>query len=133
MSLLWHIRSLGFSMNTNRLPSDNSQERKIRFKIDPLYEMSNSYSEKAHPSSIFTRFNTHYVIHLFSYTDSLFAWSQAQNRESTKGYSRWKVEQRHGKFEASGLNKWSTSKSHNGGRNQVSGSMERQINRNSNI
>ena len=42
----------------------------------PLYEMSNSYSEKAHPSSIYTRFNTRYVIHLFSSTDSLFAWSQ---------------------------------------------------------
>ena len=36
--------------------------------------MSNSYSEKAHPSSIYTRFNTRYVIHL--YTDTLFQWSQ---------------------------------------------------------
>ena len=34
-----------------------------------------------------------------------------QNRESTKGYSRWKVEQRHGNFKESGLNNWSTSKS----------------------
>ena len=42
----------------------------------PLYEMSNSYSEKAHPSSIYTHFNTRYVIHLFSYTDTLFEWSQ---------------------------------------------------------
>ena len=32
----WHISYLGFSINTNRLPSDNAQERKIRFKIDPL-------------------------------------------------------------------------------------------------
>ena len=46
---------------------------------------------------------------------------EKQNRESTKGYSRWKVEYRHGKFEESDLNNWSTSKSHNGGRNQVSG------------
>ena len=38
--------------------------------------MSNSYSEKAHPSSIYTRFNTRYVIHLFSYTDTLVEWSQ---------------------------------------------------------
>ena len=40
-----------------------------------------------------------------------------QNRESTEGYSRWKVELRHGKFEQSGLNNWSTSKSQNGRRN----------------
>ena len=38
----------------------------------PLYEMSNSYSEKTDPSSIYTRLNTHYVIPLFSYTDTLF-------------------------------------------------------------
>ena len=38
--------------------------------------MSNSYSEKAHPSSIYTRFNTRYVIHLFSYTNTVFEWSQ---------------------------------------------------------
>ena len=38
--------------------------------------MSNSYSEKAYPSSIYTRFNTRYVIPLFSYTDTLFEWSQ---------------------------------------------------------
>ena len=44
----------------------------------PLYEMSNSYSEKTHPSSIYTRFNTRYVIHLFSYTDTLFEWSQTK-------------------------------------------------------
>ena len=44
-----------------------------------------------------------------------------QNRESTMGYSRWKVESRHGKFEESGLNNWSTSKFHHGGRNQMSG------------
>ena len=37
--------------------------------------MSNSYSEKAHPSSIYTRFNTRYVIPLFGYTDTLFEWS----------------------------------------------------------
>ena len=30
--------------------------------------MSNWYSETAHPSSIYTRVNTRYVIHLFSYT-----------------------------------------------------------------
>ena len=38
--------------------------------------MSNSYSEKAHPSSIYICFNTRYVIPLFSYTDTLFEWSQ---------------------------------------------------------
>ena len=38
--------------------------------------MSNLYSEKAHPSSIYTRFNTRYVIPLFSYTDTLCEWSQ---------------------------------------------------------
>ena len=38
--------------------------------------MSNSYSEKTDPSSIYTRFNTRYVIPLFSYTDTLFEWSQ---------------------------------------------------------
>ena len=38
--------------------------------------MSNSYSEKAHPSSIYTRFNIRYVIPLYSYTDTLFEWSQ---------------------------------------------------------
>ena len=37
--------------------------------------MSNSYSEKAHTSSIYTHFNIRDVIHLFSYTD-LFEWSQ---------------------------------------------------------
>ena len=73
MSFPWHIPSLGFSINTNRLPSDNSQGRKYKkrliprciFKILPLYEMSSLYSEKAHPSSIYTRFNTRYVIHFF--------------------------------------------------------------------
>ena len=35
-SFPWHISSLGFSLNTNRLPSDNLQERKIQFKIDPF-------------------------------------------------------------------------------------------------
>ena len=44
-----------------------------------------------------------------------------QNRESTKGHSRWKVKLKHGKFEEFGLNNWSISKSQNGGRNQVSG------------
>ena len=34
--------------------------------------MSNSYSEKTDPSAIYTRFNTRYVIPLFSYTDTLF-------------------------------------------------------------
>ena len=38
--------------------------------------MSNSYSDKAHPSSIYTRFDTRYVIPLFSHTDPLFEWSQ---------------------------------------------------------
>ena len=38
--------------------------------------MSNSYSEKEHPSSIYTNFNTRYVIHLFSFTDTLFDGSQ---------------------------------------------------------
>ena len=51
----------------------------------------------------------------------MYAKSNKQNRESTKGFSRWKVEQRHGKFEEFGLNNWSISKSLNGGRNQVSG------------
>ena len=38
--------------------------------------MSNSYSEKTDPSSIYSRFNTRYVISLFSYTNTLFEWSQ---------------------------------------------------------
>ena len=38
--------------------------------------MSNSFCEKVHPSSIYTRFNTRSVIPLFSYTDALFEWSQ---------------------------------------------------------
>ena len=38
--------------------------------------MSNKYSEKAHPSLIYNRFNTRYVIHLFNYIDTLFEWSQ---------------------------------------------------------
>ena len=38
--------------------------------------MSNSYSEKTDPSSIYTHFNTCYVIPLFSYTDTLLKWSQ---------------------------------------------------------
>ena len=42
----------------------------------PLYEMSNSFCEKAHPSSIYTLFNTRYVLPLFSYADTLFEWSQ---------------------------------------------------------
>ena len=42
----------------------------------PFYEMSNSYSEIAHPSSIYTRINTRYAIYLFSFTDTLFEWSQ---------------------------------------------------------
>ena len=41
-----------------------------------LHEISNSFCEKAHPSSIYTRFNTRYVIPLFSYTDTLFEWSR---------------------------------------------------------
>ena len=73
MSFPWHTPSLGFSINMNRLPSDNSQERKIRFKIDPL---RNVKLKKPTPSSIYTRFNTRYVKHLFSYTDTLFEWSQ---------------------------------------------------------
>ena len=81
MFLSLQVPSLEFSINTNRLPSDNSQERKIRFKIDPIYEMSNSYSEKAHPSSIHTRFNTRYVIPLFSYIDTLFEWSQMKIKQ----------------------------------------------------
>ena len=36
VSFPWHIPSLWFSINTNRLPSDNSQELKIRFKINPI-------------------------------------------------------------------------------------------------
>ena len=40
--------------------------------------MSSSYSEKAHPSAINTRFNTRYVIPLFSYTDTIFEWSQME-------------------------------------------------------
>ena len=43
--------------------------------------MSNSYSEKAHPSSIYSRLNTCYVIPLFSYTDTLFEWSQMKIME----------------------------------------------------
>ena len=55
-------------------------------------------------------------------TDSQIGDSKKkQNRESTKGYSRWKVEKRHGNLEELGLNNWSISKSQNGGRNQVSG------------
>ena len=54
------------------------------------------------------------------YIQGSLSWSK-HNRESTKGYSRWKVEWRHGKFEEFGLNDWSISKSQNGGRNQVSG------------
>ena len=46
--------------------------------------MSNSYNEKAHPSSIYTRFNTRCVIHLFSYTDTLFKWSQMKSNEDNK-------------------------------------------------
>ena len=42
-----------------------------------------------------------------------------QTRESTEGYSRWKVEKRHGKFGKTSLN-WSISKFQKGGRNQVS-------------
>ena len=76
MSFSWHISSLGFSISTNRLPSDNAQERKIRFKIDPFTKCQTKYSEIAHPSSIYTRFNTRYVIPLLSYTDTLFEWSQ---------------------------------------------------------
>ena len=38
-----------------------------------------------------------------------------QNRESTKRYSRRKVERRHDKFEDSGLNNWNTRKSTKGG------------------
>ena len=39
--------------------------------------MSNSFcKKKPHLSSIYTRFNTRYVIPLFSYTDTLFEWSQ---------------------------------------------------------
>ena len=44
-----------------------------------------------------------------------------QNRESTEGYSRLKVEKRHGKFWKTGLNNWSINKSPKGRRNQVSG------------
>ena len=46
---------------------------------------------------------------------------QKLNRESTEGYSRRKVEKRHGKFGKTSLNNWSISKSKRGGRNQVSG------------
>ena len=43
-----------------------------------------------------------------------------QNRESTEGYSRWKVEKRHAKHGKTGLNKWRISKSQKAERNQVS-------------
>ena len=68
--------SLGFSMNTNRLPSDISKERKIRFEIDPFTKSQTHLKKKAHPYSIYTRLNTRYVIPLFSCTDTLFEWSQ---------------------------------------------------------
>ena len=78
MSFSWHISFLGFSINTKRLTSDNAQERKIRFKIDPFTKCQTHTVNKTHPSSIFTRFNTRYVIPLFSYTDTLFEWSQME-------------------------------------------------------
>ena len=43
-----------------------------------------------------------------------------QNRGNAEGYSRQKVEKRHGKFWEISLNNWSISKFQKGGRNQVS-------------
>ena len=48
-------------------------------------------------------------------SNSLYNFNVSNNfeasRESTKGYSRWKVELRHGKFKQSDFNNKSTSKS----------------------
>ena len=68
VSFPWHISSLEFFWNTNRLPSDNSQEQKIQFEIDPFTKCQTNF--------VNTRFNTRYVIPWFSYTDTLFEWSQ---------------------------------------------------------
>ena len=39
---------------------------------------------------------------------------KSKNRESTEGYSRWKVEKRQGRIRKTGLNDWSISKSQKG-------------------
>ena len=62
-----------------------------------------------------------YLVALLTHLLTTGRDGQKQNREGTKGHSRWKAEQRHGKFEEFGLNNLSISKSQNGGRNQVSG------------
>ena len=49
VSFSWHISSLGFSLNTNRLPSDNAQERIIRFKIDPFTKCQTDTVKKHTP------------------------------------------------------------------------------------
>ena len=36
-----------------------------------------------------------------------FIFCQRQNRESTEGYSKWKVKKRHGKFRRTGVNNYS--------------------------
>ena len=65
-----------FAINTNRLRSYNSQERKIRFKIDPFTKCQTHTVKKHTLLQYIPALNTRYVIHLFSYTDTLFEWSQ---------------------------------------------------------
>ena len=48
-----------------------------------------------------------------------YRWKRKQNRESTEGYSSWKVGKRQCKFRKTGINNWSISKSQKG-RNQAS-------------
>ena len=50
----------------------------------------------------------------FCYKLLFLAYPKEQNRENTEGYSRWKVEKKHDKFEKTGINNWSISKSYKG-------------------
>ena len=63
----WHIASVGFFRNTNRLPSDNAQEQKILFEIDPLTKCQ-FILWKSTPVNYISHFNTRYAVPLFSYT-----------------------------------------------------------------
>ena len=59
--------------------------------------------------------------HFWQSTNTCNNTRMKQNRESTEGYRRLKVKKRHSKFGKTSIIVWSTSKSQQGGRNQVSG------------
>ena len=83
--------------------------RNIGLKVISDYGISlNLYIGEIMPHLISVRHVSHILITRSpsTMTMRLLENNKKQNRESTEGYSRWKVEKRLGKFEKSGLNNW---------------------------